>query len=321
VTPVTRITRIGATLRGTIRLMADDSDEGTGQDSKAPDLELPKLFGRKRKKQDTEPVAVEPIDEPEPVEPADEDDATRRLPPVPPPVAATPVPPPPAPGPEPVPAPPPAPEPIPEPTPEPPPQPVPAPEPIPVPPPEPMPGTDPVRIAREAAAAEETTVLTDEPFLPVTEEDPEPAKPRRQRKPLTLPRVNPYLAAIVTGLVCGLVAVLLEQATQRGCESVRGVGSCGGIGVVALLVILAVAIAIGAVLLRGLGVSEPTGTSFLGVGVVAVLTLTFFLGSLESVWMFVVVPVLAGVAFAVSYWVTAALVEVPRDEDESTTVT
>ncbi len=115
--------------------------------------------------------------------------------------------------------------------------------------------------------------------------------------------------------------MLLEQATQRGCESVRGVGSCGGVGVVALLIILVVTIAIGAILLRGFAVSEPTGTSFLGVGIVAVLTLVFFLGSLESVWMFVVVPVMAGVAFAVSYWVTAALVEVPRDEDESTTVT
>jgi hypothetical protein len=91
--------------------------------------------------------------------------------------------------------------------------------------------------------------------------------------------------------------------------------------VVALLVILAVTIFVGAVLLRGFGVADPTSTSALGVGIVAVLTLVFFLGSLESAWMFVVLPAVTAVSFAISNWVTAALVDVPTDEDQSTTVT
>jgi hypothetical protein len=216
-----------------------------------------------------------------------EDEPTRRLPPVPPPGATAPPVEPPAP--EPVPAPPPVPDPVG------PPAPPPAPEPVPTPGPQPFPD-------------------------PTPEPQPGPVRIRRERKPLTLPGVNPWVAAVVTGALCGFVAVLLENGAQRGCQSVRGVGSCGGVGLVALLVIVAIVIALGAVLLRAFGVTEPTGTSFLGVGIVTVLALVFFLSALDSAWMFLVLPVLAGLCFAVSYWVTTALVDVPRDEDVSTTV-
>jgi hypothetical protein len=193
--------------------------------------------------------------------------------------------------------------------------------------PTPEPQTEPVRVAlaaQEEPAVEQTTVLPGGLIATAVEEEPEserPERPKRERRPLTLPGVNAYVAAIVTGLVCGVAAVLLEQGAQNGCESVRGVGSCGGVGLLALLVILAVTIFLGAVLLRGFRVTDPTSTAVLGVGIVAVLTLVFFLGSLESAWMFVVIPVLSAVSFAISTWVTAALVDVPSDEDKSTTVT
>ena len=180
-------------------------------------------------------------------------------------------------------------------------------------------------------AANSGTIFLDEigemspappPPPPVQQQPPtKPPKPPRERKPLVLPRINPYLAAVVVGAFCGLVAVLLEILTQRGCESVRGVGSCGGLGLVALLVILALEIAVGAVLLRAFGVADPTSTSFLGVGIVAVLAMMFFLGSIDSPWMFLVLPVMTAAAFAISYWITDAVVAVPKDEDESTTVT
>jgi hypothetical protein len=99
------------------------------------------------------------------------------------------------------------------------------------------------------------------------------------------------------------------------------VGSCGGLGVVALLVIVAVEVFVGALILKAFQVSDATGTSFLGVGIVAVLALVFFLGSLESGWMFLVLPVLTAFSFAASNWVTEALVEVPKDEDISSSVT
>ena len=187
-----------------------------------------------------------------------------------------------------------------------------------------MPAPEPVQI--DPAGAEQTTLLPGGLGATALEEPatvtaPVPPKPPRERKPLKLPRINPYAAAVVTGLVVGLLAVVLEIGTQHGCEDVRGVGSCGGIGLVALLVILALTAFVGAVLLRAFGVSDPTSTSILGVGIVSVLTLVFFLSALESVWMFVVLPALSAGSFALSYWVTASLVEVPRDEDKSTTVT
>jgi hypothetical protein len=193
--------------------------------------------------------------------------------------------------------------------------------------PQPEPQTDPVRLEGYENEEEQTTVLpgglvataaVDEPPAAVP---PTPPEPKRERRPLRLPGVNVYVAALVTGLVCGLVAVVLEQGAQNGCESVRGVGSCGGVGLVVLLIILAVTILVGAVLLRIFGVPDPTSTSVLGIGIVTVLTLVFFLGSLESGWMFLAIPALAAVSFALSAWVTTALVDVPSDEDKSTTVT
>ena len=136
-------------------------------------------------------------------------------------------------------------------------------------------------------------------------------KAPRELPKLALPVVNPYLVVVVTGVVCGLIAVVLSIATQRGCETVRGVGSCGGIGLLALLVILAIEIVIGAALMRAFDIPDPTSTAFLGVGIVAVLAMVFFLGSLESVWMFLVLPLLSAASFAVSYWVSTTFVDVP----------
>ena len=338
--------------------MADDTE----QDGQEPNLELPSLFGRKKKKkQRATPEPEAPL---ETAEEADHDtgssdEVTRRLPPLPPPAATAPPvepvpgpppvpdpvqPPEPPPVPDPVqpPEPPPAPEPVqppaPVPAPEPvePPAPVPAPTPVPTPTPEPIPTPapeptpapqpDPVLVARAALdEPEETSVLAQiaapPPQQEVTPEPPKPPKVKRERKPLVLPRINSYVAAVIAGAVCGLIAVVLSVGAQRGCESVRGVGSCGGLGVVALLVIVAVEVFVGALILKAFQVSDATGTSFLGVGIVTVLALVFFLSSLDSGWMFLVLPVLTALSFAASNWVTEALVEVPKDEDISSSVT
>ena len=210
--------------------------------------------------------------------------------------------------------------------------PAPAPVPEPVPEPAPVPQPDPVLVARAALDdPDETTVLpqvvaeppqqVQQQVQPEPQKPPKPPKVKRERKPLVLPRINPYVAAVIAGVIGGLVGVVLSIGTQRGCESVRGVGSCGGFGLVALLVILVVVVLLGALILRAFQVPEATGTSFLGVGIVAVLTMVFFLGSLESAWMFVVIPALSAASFAISYWVTASIVDVPKDEDMSSSVT
>ena len=115
-------------------------------------------------------------------------------------------------------------------------------------------------------------------------------------------------AAIIAGAVCGIVSVLLGWVAATGCDAVRGVGTCGGFGMVSLVAIIAIDVLIGSVLLRAWRVSDPTSTAFLGVGLVAVFVMLFLLGHIGSVWMIVVIPVLSAVMFWLSWWVTAKIV-------------
>ena len=71
---------------------------------------------------------------------------------------------------------------------------------------------------------------------------------------------------------------------------------------------------LGSYLLKAWRLPDPTSTSFLGVGLVAVFVLLFLLSSLDSIWMIVVVPVLTGVTYLISLWVTTAFVEGIDDE-------
>jgi hypothetical protein len=152
---------------------------------------------------------------------------------------------------------------------------------------------------------------------PIEEPIEEPAVvggTRRERPRRTMPVINPLLAAGLTGGVVGLVGVALTAVAGRGCEVIRGVGSCGGIGLLALLVILVLEVLLGAVLLKVWRLSDPGSTSFLGVGVAAVFVLLFLLSSLESVWMFLVIPVLTVLTFVLSWWVTETFVETSMDD-------
>ena len=44
------------------------------------------------------------------------------------------------------------------------------------------------------------------------------------------------------------------------------------------------------------------------------IVLLFLLGSLESLWMFLVIPVLTGLTFLLSWWVTETFVETAGDD-------
>lgn len=147
-------------------------------------------------------------------------------------------------------------------------------------------------------------------------------KPRRQRRaedhvgkqPRKLPNVNPYVVAILTGAIVGAVGVALTIGTGRGCEAVRGVGSCGGFGLFAMIVILAIQVILGAALLRAFRLPDSSSTSFLGVGLAAVVVLLFFLSALDSLWMFLVIPVLTAATMTFSWWLTSNFVERPPDD-------
>jgi hypothetical protein len=128
-----------------------------------------------------------------------------------------------------------------------------------------------------------------------------------------MPALPGRVAAALTGVVTGLVGVGATYAALAGCEAVRGVSSCGGApGFFILVAILVLMVLLGAGLLKAFGVAEATSTSFLGVGIVAVVAMLGLLEVIFSVWMALVVPALAAVAFLLAHWVTT------RFEDEPT---
>lgn len=255
-----------------------DAPRESGPSGREPNLELPSLrLGRgRRKKAAAEAPAAAPAAPPAP--PANE------------------------------PAPQPIPEPIPEPTPEP------TPEPIPEPtqprapeqriPPPPVLDDAPAATAAVRAPQAASDDHGGDDAEPVT-----PASRRRARRSFRLPSVPGSVAAPTAGVVCGLAAVGLAALAADGCSAVRGVGGCGSFGLAALVAILAIEVLLGAALLRLAGLRDTTSTSFLGVGLVAVLAMLFFLDEIDSPWMLLVIPVLSAAAFWLSWWVTAHFVD------------
>jgi hypothetical protein len=119
-------------------------------------------------------------------------------------------------------------------------------------------------------------------------------------------------AAGLTGVAVGLGGAAATVGAMAGCEQVRGVSSCGGApGFFILVAILALMILLGAALLRALSAPAPGSTSFLGVGLVAVVVMLLLLDLVFSGWMFLVVPVVSALAYLLAHWVTTAFDEEP----------
>ena len=249
-----------------------------------PSLEPPRLFGRKKKarsnvepERDEEPTAAIPVPEPEP----------------------TPVP---------------QPEPLPEP------EPIPEPEPAPEPEPSPAPLPDDVGPAAEELP-EARTLVTGAPLFvdeatpdEDVEDDQEPEPARRARSPRVPsgPLLTGYPASAVTGLVVGALMVGLTAAVLRGCEAIRGTSTCGGPGLLLLVVILVVLVLVGQALLNAFQVADPGSTSFLAVGLIAVVALLFLIDVILDWQMIIVIPLVGVAAYLLSHWVTTAFVE-PAD--------
>lgn len=130
-----------------------------------------------------------------------------------------------------------------------------------------------------------------------------------------LPPIKPGYAAILTGVIAGLISVFLAKGARTGCEAIRDNDSCGGgLGLLALVAILAIEVLIGANLLKAWKVADPFSTSFLGVGLVAMVSMLFFLNVLDSPAMLAVIPGITAVSFLLSWWVTVRFVEEPAEE-------
>jgi hypothetical protein len=169
-----------------------------------------------------------------------------------------------------------------------------------------------MRLGGQDKAAEEPE-LEPEPERPA-----QPTRVRKERKALTLPPLSAPIASVVTGVLIGLVIVGLTFLSSRGCELVRGSGSCGAVGLPLLIAIMALGVLLGAVLLKAWQVSDPLSSSFLAVGLVAVLAMLFLLPSIDEWWMVIVIPVLGALTFLLAWWVTRTFIDTEDDEAEET---
>jgi hypothetical protein len=258
------------------------------QDPSRPNLEPPSLFGRK-KRADPDPEP-EVVDDPTDVLPVS--DPTWMF----------------------------------EPPPEDEPEPEPLPEPLPEPPVEPPAAALPAEAGVPLFADEVEDEVEVAPAPPKEPKRPRQPKQPRAKKPKraksarvsapSLPTVSGWAAAAVTGVVIGLLLVGMTAGSLQACEAVRGTSTCGGTGVPILLVIMAVLIAIGGYLLRVFHVPDPGSTSFLAVGMVAVIALLFLLDFLLSLWMLLVIPLISVAMYLLAYWVTTAFVEPAKEPSE-----
>jgi hypothetical protein len=165
--------------------------------------------------------------------------------------------------------------------------------------------------ASEPAALEPEPTRNEPVEPPDAPEEPAPGV-RKASRVGSLPAIGGQAAAIVTGLVVGALLVGLVWGSLRLCEVVRGTSSCGQPGFLVLLAILVLLVLVGRSLLKGFGVDDAGSTSFLGVGVVAVVVLLFLSGQLFEWWTALVVPAAAAVSFALAHWVSTAFVETPE---------
>lgn len=150
----------------------------------------------------------------------------------------------------------------------------------------------------------------DEPTVVVpTVAEPEAAaeeerEPRPKRE-FSLPPLAARTAAAVTGLAIGILAVGLTLGSLRGCEAIKGTSSCGTPGFFLLVAIMIILVAVGSALLGAWKVTEPSSTSFLAVGLLAVIALLFLVRVIFSPWMIIVIPIVAVVTYTASQWLTS----------------
>ncbi|HET7689162.1 MAG TPA: hypothetical protein VFK41_02190 [Nocardioidaceae bacterium] len=171
---------------------------------------------------------------------------------------------------------------------------------------------------RAATAAKEVkpTKAARPPRAPKPGKEPQPVTTVDEDREFKLPPVPGRVAALVTGLLVGVLGTLLTWGSLEACEQVKGTDSCGGAGFFVLIVILLLMILAGGALLAAWDVSEPRSTSALGVGIVCILVLLLLMEELFDAWMFAVVPVICALAYYAAHWVTTALVDEPEPDEE-----
>lgn len=148
---------------------------------------------------------------------------------------------------------------------------------------------------------------------PVPEPEPQilaptPEEPKARRE-LRLPAWASSTAALVVGAVVGALGCVLTWAGLQGCELATGTDSCGGPGLLVLVLILVAMVVAGTAALKLFGVQGAGNLSLLGVGLLAAVVLVFLTGYLYEPWMFLGIPVLTALCFGVAHWLTTRQVD------------
>ncbi len=162
--------------------------------------------------------------------------------------------------------------------------------------------------ADETPATATTVAATEERVEP----EPEVGGRKKPRRSFRL-SIGAIPGAVVTGILVGAATVGLTWGSLRVCELVRGASSCGGTGLLLLLLILVAMIFLGAGLLRFFGVADAGSTSFLAVGLLTVVVLLFLVDLLFNWWMIIVIPCVTLLTYTLSAWVTSSFVDSGRD--------
>jgi hypothetical protein len=172
---------------------------------------------------------------------------------------------------------------------------------------EPVRPVTPVRPIEPVAPAK--PVAPARPVAPVEPVEPVETIETIETKPRQLPELAASTAALVVGALVGLLGCVLTAVALQGCELLTGTSSCGGPGLLVLLVIVAAMAVLGAALLRAFKVPEAGNLSLLGVGVMVVVALLFLSDHLYAAWMFVAIPLLTALGYGLAAWVTSRYVD------------
>jgi hypothetical protein len=117
---------------------------------------------------------------------------------------------------------------------------------------------------------------------------------------LRLPRLSPMRGAAVTGIIVGVLAVVLGYLSYELFSATRGTSAGGGWGALVLVVVAFVTFAVGEIMLGGFGVEHGRFISALSVMLVLVLVLTFFLNFAAGRGAWILFPVLGVITFTAS---------------------
>ena len=123
---------------------------------------------------------------------------------------------------------------------------------------------------------------------------------------LRLPHLSPLRGSAITGVVVGLLSVVIGWGFYEIFSATLGTQAGGGWGFLAFVFLSFVAFIVGELLLAGFAVPHARVVSILSVLLVLLVVLLFFIELAAGIWAWLLVPVLTSLAFIASSWMMAA---------------